>query len=121
MTITLSIPDELDRCRSCGAKPIEGKKFCDLVLLDIGLSSKIEFPLCHDCALELVEALLGRYYALWGLVLAHDMPEGQPTILSTILQEVLAIRQHLEGEDTPGQELPPTVEDALASLGKGHA
>ena len=117
MTIKLSIPDELDRCQACRAKATKDK-FCDLSLVDIGPpSSRIEFSICHDCALILIEELLGRYHALWGLALVYA--EARPGILSTILSEIQAIRSHLDDQSTPDQDLPSDVEDALAGLGRG--
>ncbi len=117
MTIKLSIPDELDKCQACRHRQTKDR-FCDLTLVDVGA---IQFPICHDCALILVEELVGRYYALWGLVLVSIDPatiEG-PSILSTILSELRAIRSHLYDQSTPDQDLPPDVEDALAGLGRG--
>jgi hypothetical protein len=119
MTITLSIPDLLDKCQACKAKPTK-EKFCDLTLVEVG---RVEFPICHDCALKLINDLVNRYYAIWGLSLVHEGIDGhgQPGVLMTILEEVQAIRSRLEGEDTPDQDLPPSVEDALVNLGKGHS
>jgi hypothetical protein len=53
------------RCSVCKAMPSQDR-FCDLVQVSLG---GLEFTLCHDCAYELIEKLLGRYYALWGQAL----------------------------------------------------
>lgn len=99
-------------CVCCGVQP-SPDRFCDLTMVDVGVA---KFQICHDCALELVEALLGRYYALWGLTLADGT-----AILSEvqgIRDEIQALRDLLrEHPAGPGEELPPSVEDALGGLG----
>jgi hypothetical protein len=63
--IELRPPKHHKMCSACNASP-SPDRFCDLTTVQI--DGQV-FALCHDCAHELIEKLLERYYALWGQAL----------------------------------------------------